>query len=229
MIEIKNLRKEYKLGGELIKAVDDISLKIDLGEMLAIVGPSGSGKSTLMHLMGGLDMPDSGEIIVDGVDITKMKSAELARYRNKYVGFVFQTFNLQPNLTALENVALPLVFSGIKSSKRKEMATEALRKVDLLNRINHKPAELSGGQRQRVSIARALVNSPKIVFADEPTGNLDSKTEDNILEMLKELNQKEKVTIAIVTHDEYVARASNRIIQLKDGKLTKLDDRIIKE
>lgn len=230
MIEIKNLKKYYKLGGEIVKAVDDISFNIEDGEMLSIIGPSGSGKTTLMHILGGLDAPDDGDVIVDGENLRKFSGKKLAEYRNKKVGFVFQTFNLQPHLTALENVELPLIISGVNQKKRKEMASIALEKVGLKDRMNHKPNELSGGQRQRVSIARALVNSPKIILADEPTGNLDSKTGDMILDLLKSLNKQEGVTIIIVTHDEYVARSCDKIIQIQDGKIKKNgDSELIKE
>lgn len=220
MINVNNLKKFYKLGGETVKAVDGISFEIKDGEMLSIIGPSGSGKSTLMHILGGLDTADSGIVEVDGANIEELSGGRLARYRNKKIGFIFQTFNLQPHLTALENVELPLVFAGIRRGKRKQMAKEALVKVGLENRMNHKPNELSGGQRQRVSIARAIVNRPSIIFADEPTGNLDSKTGKSILELLRKLNQDEGVTVIIVTHDEYIARSTDRIIQIFDGKIS---------
>lgn len=219
MIQIENLRKHYKLGGEIVKAVDDISFEIKDAEMLAIIGPSGSGKSTTMQILGGLDRPDSGRVVVDEQDIAKLSRGKLAQYRNKKIGFIFQTFNLQPHLTAIENVELPLLFSQVSRRKRREMAKEALVKVGLADRLNHRPNELSGGQRQRVSIARALVNKPSIIFADEPTGNLDSKTGQSILELLRKLNKEEKVTIIIVTHDEYIARSTDRIIQIRDGKI----------
>ena len=189
LLETKNLVKEYKLGGEEVHALRSVSLKINEGEMVAIIGPSGSGKSTLMHILGGLDRPDSGEVFVDGENLSKLSQRKLAEYRNKKIGFIFQTFNLQPDLTATENVELPLVIAGKGSRERKKLAQEALEKVGLKDRVKHKPNELSGGQRQRVSIARALVNSPKIIFADEPTGNLDTKTGANVLALLKKLNQ----------------------------------------
>lgn len=224
MIEITNLVKHYKLGGELVKAVDDISFVVEDSEMISIIGPSGSGKSTLMHIIGGLDTPQEGSIKVDGMDLASMKKSQLAKYRNKKIGFVFQTFNLQSHLTAEENVELPLVFAGIPKKKRRAMAKESLIKVGLGDRLKHKPNELSGGQRQRVSIARALVNSPSIILADEPTGNLDSKTGDIILQLLKDLNKQQKVTLIIVTHDEYVAKSCERIIQIKDGKISDSKD-----
>ncbi len=231
MIEVKKIKKYYELGGETVKALDGIDLKIEQGEMVSIIGPSGSGKSTLMHLIGGLDKPDNGEIIVEGIKLSDKNSKELAKYRNKFIGFVFQTFNLQQHLTALENVELPLIFSGLKKKERTERAIAALEKVDLTDRLMHKPGELSGGQRQRVSIARAIVNNPKVIFADEPTGNLDSKTGDIILQLLKELNEQDNVTIIIVTHDKYVAQSTDRIIQILDGKIHKnnIDKKLIKE
>lgn len=231
MIEVKNLKKYYELGGETVKALDGINLTIKQGEMIAVIGPSGSGKSTLMHLIGGLDKPDSGEIIVDGINLSDKNGKQLAEYRNKFIGFVFQTFNLQTHLTSLENVELPLIFSGLNKKVRREKALKALEKVGLLDRLKHRPGELSGGQRQRVSIARALVNSPKVIFADEPTGNLDSKTGDIILQLLKDLNEKDNVTIIIVTHDNYVAKATGRIIQIHDGKIheNNIDKQLIEE
>ncbi|MEO6729497.1 MAG: ABC transporter ATP-binding protein [Candidatus Dojkabacteria bacterium] len=219
MIQVENLIKHYKLGGEIVKAVDDISFRIEDSEMLSIIGPSGSGKSTTMQILGGLDSPDSGTVVVDGQNIAKLSRGKLAQYRNKKIGFIFQTFNLQPHLTAIENVELPLLFSTVSRRKRREMAKDALIKVGLQDRLNHRPNELSGGQRQRVSIARALVNQPSIIFADEPTGNLDSKTGQSILELLRMLNKEEGVTIIIVTHDEYIAKSTDRIIQIKDGKI----------
>lgn len=225
MIKVQNLKKYYKLGGEEVRALDDVSFEIKDGEMLSIIGPSGSGKSTLMHILGGLDSPESGIVEVDDVNLEKISGAKLARYRNKKIGFIFQTFNLQPHLTALENVELPLIFGGIGRKRRSDMAKDALTKVGLEKRMNHKPNELSGGQRQRVSIARAIVNNPSIIFADEPTGNLDSKTGKTILELLKKLNTEEGVTVIIVTHDEYIAKSTNRIIQIFDGKLNGHDHR----
>ena len=219
LLETKNLVKEYKLGGEEVHALRSVSLKINEGEMVAIIGPSGSGKSTLMHILGGLDRPDSGEVFVDGENLSKLSQRKLAEYRNKKIGFIFQTFNLQPDLTATENVELPLVIAGKGSRERKKLAQEALEKVGLKDRVKHKPNELSGGQRQRVSIARALVNSPKIIFADEPTGNLDTKTGANVLALLKKLNQEDGVTLIIVTHDEEIDSACDRVIKMRDGEI----------
>lgn len=218
-IELENLKKEYKMGTEVVYALDGVSLNIKEGEIIAVVGPSGSGKSTLMQIIGGLDKPTSGKVVVDNQDINKFSQRRLAQFRNKKIGFVFQTFNLQPDYTALENVELPLIFAGIRPKSRKAKSREAIVKVGLEDRINHRPSELSGGQRQRVSIARAIVNSPKIILADEPTGNLDSKNGKRILELLKKLNKEEGVTIIIVTHDANVAAQADRIINMQDGKI----------
>lgn len=217
IIEVKNLKKYYKLGGETVKAIDNVSFEIEKGKLVAIIGASGSGKSTLMHILGGLDRADSGSVKVNGKDIANLNSKKLAKYRNKEIGFVFQSFNLQNNLTALENVMLPLQF-GSKKGDRKKLATEALSKLGLLDRINHKPTELSGGQRQRVSIARAIVNKPSIIFADEPTGNLDSKTGKIVIEIFKKLI-KDGVTIVVVTHDQDIAKQCDQTIKMQDGKI----------
>ncbi len=219
LLETKNLVKEYKLGGEEVHALRSVSLKINEGEMVAIIGPSGSGKSTLMHILGGLDRPDSGEVFVDGENLSKLSQRKLAEYRNKKIGFIFQTFNLQPDLTATENVELPLVIAGKGSRERKKLAQEALEKVGLKDQVKHKTNELSGGQRKRISIARALINSPKIIFADEPTGNLDTKTGANVLALLKKLNQEDGVTLIIVTHDDEIASACDRVIKMRDGEI----------
>lgn len=219
MIQVTEIKKHYRLGGDIVKALDGVTFMSEIGDFFSIVGPSGSGKSTLMHIIGGLDKPDYGTVEINGESISKLKDRVLAKYRNKQVGFVFQTFNLQPRLTAVENVELPLIFAGIKPQKRKKMAKEALKKVGLENRLYHKPTELSGGQRQRVSIARAIVNSPSIILADEPTGNLDSVTGQKVIDLLKELNKNEKVTVIIVTHDLDLANQTERIIRLKDGKI----------
>lgn len=202
-----------------MKALNGVSLDINDGEIIAIVGPSGSGKTTLMHAIGGIDRLDEGEILVHKEDLEKMNDRNLSHYRNKTVGFVFQTFNLQPNLTALENVELPLIFGGISEKERKEKAKEALEKVGLGERLDHKPSELSGGQRQRVSIARALVNIPSIILADEPTGNLDSVTGEKIIKLLLDLSKKEGTTLIIVTHDDRIAAKAKRVVHIFDGKI----------
>lgn len=218
MIEVKNVSKIYKMGKEEFAALNNVSLKINEGEFVAIVGPSGSGKSTLMHLIGGLDTPTSGNIYIEGKDISKLKDKEMSKYRNNSIGFVFQAFNLENTQTALENVMMPLIFAGISKSKRKKMSMEALELVDLKDKARNKPMEMSGGQRQRVSIARALVNSPKIIFADEPTGNLDSKNGNNVMDLLINLN-KQGYTIITVTHNMEDAKRANRIIKIKDGEI----------
>lgn len=218
MIEIKNITRKYKMGKETVIALNDVSLKIEDGEFLAIVGPSGSGKTTLMHIVGGLDTPTSGEVLFDGKDISKYKDKEMAKFRNSHIGFVFQAFNLENTQTALENVMMPLIFAGMGKKERKEKALKALEQVEIGNLANHKPSEMSGGQRQRVSIARALVNNPKIIFADEPTGNLDSKTGNNIMELFYKLNDK-GYTIIMVTHNMEEAEKAKRVVKIKDGNL----------
>lgn len=220
MIELKNLTKTYELGGEKIYALNGVNLKVADGDFIAIMGPSGSGKSTLANMIGGLDTPDSGEVLIDDVNISKMSDKQLSGYRNKKIGFIFQSFNLQPTLTALENVTVPLIFSHIKSAERKKRAEACLKTVGLGDRMNHRPDQLSGGQRQRVCIARALVNDPKIIIADEPTGNLDSSRGKEIIDILKELNQTAKITLVVITHDQSVAKEAKKIITIKDGKLS---------
>lgn len=218
MIEIKNVSKIYKMGKEEFAALDNVSLTINQGDFMAIVGPSGSGKSTLMHLIGGLDTPTSGSIYMNGKDISKLKDKEMSKYRNKEIGFVFQAFNLENTQTALENVMMPLIFAGVSGKERKTKAMEALKLVDLQDKAKNRPMEMSGGQRQRVSIARALVNSPKIIFADEPTGNLDSKNGRNVMDLLKDLNKK-GYTIIMVTHNNEDAKEAKRIIKIRDGQI----------
>lgn len=219
MIALKEITKTYQLGDEKIVALDHISATIKDGEFVALVGPSGSGKSTLANILGGLDSPDSGQVVVDDQDIGQLRDRELSTYRNKTIGFVFQTFNLQPNYTAVENVLVPLIFAGLKPAERVKRATECLTAVGLADRLRHRPNQLSGGQRQRVCIARALANNPKIIIADEPTGNLDSKKGKEILAVLKELNRQSKITLIIITHDPAIAKEAGRIITIKDGKL----------
>lgn len=220
MIELKNVTKTYELGGEKIFALDHVNLKVDKGDFIAIVGPSGSGKSTLANVIGGLDMPDEGEVLVDGKNITKVNDSELSSYRNKKIGFVFQSYNLHPTYTALENVMVPLIFSGMAPKKREKRALDCLRIVGLEDRIKHRPNQLSGGQRQRVCIARALANNPEVIIADEPTGNLDSKKGIEIVEILKNLNQKSGITLVVITHDGQVARQAKRVITIKDGRIS---------
>ncbi|GFZ34385.1 peptide ABC transporter ATP-binding protein [Clostridium zeae] len=219
MIEIKELSKVYRMGKEKVIALNKVSFNIQDGEFVAIVGPSGSGKSTLMHLVGGLDTPTKGSIEVDGKDIAKLKDKDMAKYRNEKIGFVFQAFNLENTQTALENVMMPLIFSGVGKKERKERALKALELVGLKDKVKHKPTEMSGGQRQRVSIARAIVNNPQIIFADEPTGNLDSKTGENIMNLFQELNDK-GYTIIMVTHNQVEAKKAKRMIKIMDGVIT---------
>lgn len=204
------------MGDNIVRALQDISITIDKGEYVAFMGPSGSGKSTLMNIVGCLDTPSGGTYILNNQEVSDMTENELAMVRNKEIGFVFQTFNLLPRASALENVALPLIYAGYSKSDRDEMAMEALKSVDLDNRWHHKPNELSGGQRQRVAIARALVNNPSIILADEPTGNLDSKTSYSIMNLFQELHDKGN-TIIMVTHEDDIAHYAHRIIRLKDG------------
>lgn len=216
LIDIRDLQKIYKIGTVEVPALRGVNLDIDQNEYVAIMGPSGSGKSTLMNILGCLDTPTTGEYQFGGEDVSKMDDDDLAEIRNRKIGFVFQTFNLLPRATALHNVELPLVYSGKSSVKRKELARDALSKVGLGERMDHKPNELSGGQRQRVAIARALVNNPSIILADEPTGNLDTKTGEEIMGIFRNLHEQGN-TIILVTHEEYIAQHANRIIRLRDG------------
>jgi putative ABC transport system ATP-binding protein len=219
MINIHNITKTYNKGATKVEALKGISFSIENGEMVALMGASGSGKSTLLSLIGGLDKCDSGSISVDGKNISALNAEELADFRRDDVGFVFQQFHLIPTLSVVENIMLPLLPSGIKKAECYSVAREALEKVGLGDREKHLPGELSGGEQQRVAIARALVNKPKIILADEPTGDLDSKTGEKILELLQTLNQKEKVTIIIATHDDKIAQKTKRKIVLKDGRV----------
>ena len=216
IIRLKSITKHYKVGTHIVKALQDISLTIFKNEYVALMGPSGSGKSTLMNILGCLDTATSGEYVLNGRDVSKMDDNDLAEIRNKEIGFVFQTFNLLPRSTAIDNVTLPLVYAGFSKQKRMERAAEVLEQVQLGDRITHKPNELSGGQRQRVAIARALVNKPSIILADEPTGNLDSKTSIEIMGLFEEIHDLGN-TIILVTHEEDIARHAHRIIRLKDG------------
>jgi len=216
LIEVNKLKKTYQLGDIEVPAVRGIDMSIEANEYLAIMGPSGSGKSTLMNIIGCLDVPTEGSYILDSKDVSKLNDDELAEIRNRKIGFVFQTFNLLPRADALHNVELPLIYSGLPRAKRKEMAETALDKVGLSDRMHHKPNELSGGERQRVAIARALVNNPAIILADEPTGNLDSNTGEEIMEIFEQLHAGGN-TIILITHEEYIANHSNRVVRLLDG------------
>ncbi len=216
LIRLQNISRRYQMGEELIHALRDVSLEIQRGEYVAIMGPSGSGKSTLMNLLGCLDTPTSGSYELNGTNVSEMDDNQLAEIRNREIGFVFQTFNLLPRANALRNVELPLIYSGVDAEERRQMALDALGSVGLGDRVHHKPNELSGGQRQRVAIARALVNRPSIILADEPTGNLDSKTGEEIMALLADLSGKGN-TIFVVTHEEDIARHAHRIIRIRDG------------
>lgn len=216
VIETNDIKKTYKMGMEEVRALKSVSITIDRGEYVAFMGPSGSGKSTLMNIIGCLDTPTAGIYILNNKDVSDMSENELAEIRNKEIGFVFQTFNLLPRATCLENVALPLIYAGYNKADREDKAFMALKSVGLEERVHHKPNELSGGQRQRVAIARALVNDPSIILADEPTGNLDSKTSHDIMGLFHELHQKGN-TIIMVTHEDDIAHFAHRIIRLRDG------------
>ena len=216
VIKISQITRDFNLGQEVVKVLKGIDLEIEKGEYVAFMGPSGSGKSTLMNLLGCLDTPTSGQYILNGKDVSKMTDDELAEIRNKEIGFVFQTFNLLPRTTALENVALPMIYAGASKSQRKERAEKVLTDVGLADRMDHKPNQLSGGQRQRVAVGRALVNKPSIILADEPTGNLDSKTSVEIMNLFDEIHRSGN-TVILVTHEEDIARHAHRIIRLRDG------------
>lgn len=216
LIKIRDIGRKYVIGAETIHALKSVSLDIHKGEFVALMGPSGSGKSTLMNILGCLDTPTRGDYILNGQNVSDMTDDELAAIRNKEIGFVFQTFNLLPRSTSLDNVALPLVYAGLSKAKRQEKAQAALESVGLGNRVTHKPNELSGGQRQRVAVARALINNPSIILADEPTGNLDTKTSIEIMGLLEEIHSRGN-TIILVTHEEDIAQHAHRIVRMRDG------------
>jgi len=222
IIRLQDLCKVYNMGSEKVSAVCDVNFDIKKGEFVAIVGPSGSGKSTMMNMVGALDLATKGDIYLDGMDIEHISESNLAQIRGKKIGFIFQTFNLIPTLNALENVELPMIFQGISKYKRRERAKKLLEEVKLSHRLYHLPSELSGGERQRVAIARALANDPEVILADEPTGNLDSKTGEEILKMFMELNKQGK-TIVMITHDNLLASKARRIIRLKDGQVVGIE------
>ncbi|HPC99694.1 MAG TPA: ABC transporter ATP-binding protein [Bacteroidales bacterium] len=219
VIELQDIVKNYQIGTVIVRALRSVSLTIKRNEYVAIMGPSGSGKSTLMNLIGALDTPTSGSYFLNNTDVSKMADDRLAEIRNKEIGFVFQTFNLLPRYTALENVTLPLIYAGVPKAEREQRAIEVLKQVGLADRMDHKPNELSGGQRQRVAIARALVNKPSIILADEPTGNLDSKTSVDIMGLLDEIHGKGN-TVIVVTHEEDIAKHAARIVRLLDGMIS---------
>jgi len=220
LIEVENVRKVYKMDGVEFEALKGVSFTVEKEEFVIIMGPSGSGKSTLMHILGALDVPTSGKYILNGKDITSMTRDELARVRNKNIGFIFQGFNLLPRMSALENVELPMLYAGLPAGERRAKAKQALDLVGLLEWANHRPNQLSGGQQQRVAIARALVNDAPLLLADEPTGNLDSKTGVQVMETLKVLNENRGITIVLVTHDSGIARYGKRIVRVLDGMIS---------
>ncbi len=223
IIEIKNVKKIYRVGDEKIIALDDINLKIKQGELCCLLGTSGSGKSTLLNLLAGLEKPSSGSIKIKGINIELLNEKKLVKFRQQHVGFVFQSYNLMSPLTALENVCLPLTFKGISKRAREKEASKMLKSVGLENRLKHKPSQMSGGQQQRVGIARAFVGDPEIVFADEPTGNLDSKTTKEVMELIVSMAKKNNQTLIIVTHDQNIAKFANRIVHIFDGNIEKIE------
>lgn len=219
MVEAKGLRKVYRNGAKELEVLKGIDLKVEKGDVLAVLGPSGAGKSTLLHLLGGLDTPTAGEVLIGGTDIYSLGDADRARMRNRKIGFVFQFYHLLPEFDALENVMLPLLIKGGDVKGRRETGAGLLRAVGLEGRMGHRPGQLSGGEQQRVAIARALANGPELLLCDEPTGNLDSETGKNIIELLWELNKSRKMTLMIVTHDAQIAKEAKRVLHIRDGKI----------
>ena len=226
LIEVRDLKKYYKLGGTVIKALDGINIDINKGEFIALLGTSGSGKSTLLNMLAGLERPTKGTISYGNIDLTKLTESQITKFRNLNIGFVFQSYNLLPYLSAWENVALPLTFKGIPPSERKMEAAKILEAVGLSHRMNNKPNELSGGQQQRVSIARAFVGKPSIIFADEPTGNLDTKTSFEIMQLIKDIITENDQTFIMVTHDEEMTEFADRTLFMRDGKLDKVHEKL---
>lgn len=219
MIRVENLRKVYSVGNEKVVALNNISIEIPKGEFCCIVGTSGSGKSTLLNMLAGLEKPTKGKVKINGQLVSKMTEKELAIFRQNNIGFIFQSYNLMPTLTAVENVAFPLVFKGVDKDIREARARKLLKQMGLASRMNHKPGEMSGGQQQRVGIARAFISKPKVIFADEPTGNLDSNTTQQVMKMLLEISEENNITFVMVTHDPELAKMAHRVITLKDGKV----------
>jgi len=224
ILEAREIEKTYRMGKVLVLALKKVTLEVEQGEFVAIFGPSGSGKSTLLHVLGGLDRPEKGEVCIDGINLSTLNDARLAEVRLRKIGFVFQFFNLLPRLTALRNVELPLTLADVSEKESMQKATDMLELVGLKNRVNHKPTELSGGEQQRVAIARALINDPKILLADEPTGNLDTTTGWEIVRLLKRLNEEKGQTFVVVTHDQSVAETADRMIYLKDGVIQSMKE-----
>ena len=226
MIKVENLRKVYKVGNEKVVALDSVNLEIEKGEFCCIVGTSGSGKSTLLNQLAGLEKPTKGSVFINGENISKMDEKKLAVFRQNNIGFIFQSYNLMPTLTAVENVAFPLMFKGEARKEREKKARKILKEMQMQDRLNHKPTELSGGQQQRVGIARALVGKPSVIFADEPTGNLDSKTTEQVMDMLIDISEKNNITFVMVTHDNELAKRAKRVVTIVDGQIvhdTKFD------
>ena len=219
MIKVQNLRKVYKVGNEKVVALDNINLEIEKGEFCCIVGTSGSGKSTLLNQLAGLEKPTKGSVHINGENISKMDEKKLAVFRQNNIGFIFQSYNLMPTLTAVENVAFPLMFKGVPRKEREKKARAILKEMQMQDRMKHKPTELSGGQQQRVGIARAFVGRPAVIFADEPTGNLDSKTTEQVMDMLIDISEKNNITFVMVTHDNELAKKAKRVITLVDGNI----------
>jgi putative ABC transport system ATP-binding protein len=224
VLEVRDVKKNYEMGKVVVQALRGVSFDVKEGEFLTIFGPSGSGKSTLLHLMGGLDRPDEGQILVDGINILELNDSKLAELRLSKIGFIFQFFNLLPRLTALKNAELPLIIAGLPEEDVLDRSQEMMRLVGLQARENHRPFELSGGEQQRVAIARALISNPKIILADEPTGNLDTKTGREIVQLMKKLNQEKRQTFVVVTHDPQIAKTADRTICLRDGLLEKMKE-----
>lgn len=224
IIELKDVRKIYRMGDEKVVALDHINLEIGSGELCCLLGTSGSGKSTLLNLMAGLEKPTKGQIIVKNFSVEKLNESQLAKLRQKYIGFVFQSYNLLENLTALENVSLPLIFKGVPKTIREKKAKEMLKAVGLSTRLHHKPSQMSGGQQQRVSIARAFISNPQIVFADEPTGNLDSKTTIEVMDLITGLAKANHQTLIIVTHDNEISRYADKVVYIKDGNVDSIKE-----
>ncbi|HHV71874.1 MAG TPA: ABC transporter ATP-binding protein [Clostridia bacterium] len=225
IIRLKSLTKKYKIGGEVITALNNVNLEIAQGEFICILGTSGSGKTTLLNITAGLERPTKGSVIINGVELSKVKEKDMAVFRRKYMGFIFQSYNLIPSLTALENATLPLIFSGVGIKERNKRAKELLVELGLGNRLFNKPTQMSGGQQQRVAIARALINNPEIIFADEPTGNLDSKTTNEIMELLIKLVKEKNRTLIMVTHDLELAQYADRVVHMVDGEVKKISVR----